>query len=137
MITKIHPKAGNRRFYCCKPLFVVLTIVPLVFADATISVDWSKVKRAVDPLSYGVNASYGYTASRTGNAAYRNGIKYAIGKPGGGTALLRLHRQGIVGTWSPGGTWNATTVIGGLKPLTDDGFILLIDFDRTLSLIHI
>ena len=98
-----------------------------------VSVNWGQVKRAVDPLSYSVNASYGYQASRTGNAGYRNGIKYAIGKPQGGTALLRLHRQGLVGSWSRGGVWDPTTIVNGIKPLIDDGFTIMIDFDRAIG----
>jgi len=115
------------------PVSVILVSFSALFADVTVSVDWSKVKRTVDPLSYGVNGSYAYMANRTGNAAYRAGIKYAIGKPEGGTSLLRLHRQGLIGAWSSGGAWNSGTIIGGLKPLIDDKFDLMIGFDRAIG----
>jgi len=116
-----------------KSLAMIVAAFSLVFADATISVNWGTVKRTVDPLSYGVNGSYAYQASQTTNPAYLAGIKYAIGKPDGSTALLRLHRQAIVAAWSPGGTWNATTITSALKPLMTNGFNIMIDFDRAIG----
>jgi hypothetical protein len=124
-------KTGNSR--SCALLFTVLMMITPASAAVNISVDWNTVKRAVDPLSYGVNGSYAYQASNTTNAAYHAGIKYAIGQPGGGTALLRLHRQAIVGAWSPGGTWNSTTIVNALTPLIDGGFNIMIDFDRAIG----
>jgi xylan 1,4-beta-xylosidase len=133
MIKKNQLKAANKSSCCRKALVVVLTIFPLVFADATISVDWNTVKYAVNPLSYSICGSYAYQASQTTNAGYRDGMKYAIGQPNGSTALLRLHRQAIVGAWSPGGTWNANTVTSALTPLINDGFVIMIDFDRAIG----
>jgi len=112
---------------------MVLVIIPLAFADVTVSVDWNTVKYPVNPLSYSICGSYAYQASQTTNAGYRGGMKYAIGQPNGSTALLRLHRQAIVGAWSPGGTWNASTVTSALQPLINDGFVIMIDFDRAIG----
>ncbi len=116
---------------------IVLLLVAAIFtgaaADATVSVNWNAPKQAVNPLSYGICGSYAYQSSQTTVASYRTGMKYAIGRADGSTALLRLHRQAIVGAWSPGGTWNSTTVISALTPLVNDKFVLMIDFDRAIG----
>ena len=131
MITMVNRKPGWAQ--SGKVLLMIATIFSLALADATISVDWNTVKYAVNPLSYSICGSYAYQASQTTVAGYRAGMKYYIGQPNGGTALLRLHRQAIVGAWSPGGVWNATTVISALTPLINDGFVIMIDFDRAIG----
>jgi hypothetical protein len=98
---------------------VVLLICPWLAAAVEVTVDFDQVKREVPPLAYGINASFGNNPNMTGDSGYIDGLLYAAGRPDGSSSLVRLHKNGLVESWSSGGTWDADRIKTALKPLID------------------
>ena len=102
-------------------------------SQVAVSVDWSNVKRTVDPISYGLGAGMAHRPSYSTNAAFRAGLKYGSGKADGSTSLIRLHSQGQIGYWSPNGTWDPSIIKSALQPMAEEGLLMEINFDRAIG----
>jgi hypothetical protein len=97
-------------------------------AGPTVSVDWTKAVRTVDPRAYGVNCPQCFDPNWTANQKFLNALS---GVTGGGKPIIRLHGWGMVsrrpnrynqGWLNSDGTWNAPKIKSALTPLFQAGY---------------
>ena len=112
----------------------ILCMVPLcVFVCAgftradTVTVDWTTSKKPIDPLSFGMDASYAVTEYQSENAGYVSGLKSMTGTSKGNTALIRLHQWGMLSSWCTNAWWDATKVMRTVRSLKSNGFTININ----------
>jgi hypothetical protein len=113
----------TRSIYCIVLLFVFAGRIP---AD-TVTVDWTKGVKPVDPLSFGMDAATCVTGTEYENAGYISTMKYMNGTSKGNTALLRLHQWGMLSTWLSNGWWDPAKVLRCVRALKNNGFTVVIN----------
>ena len=83
-----------------------------IAAGPTVSVDWTKAVRTVDPRAYGVNCPQCFDPNRTANRSFF--LSASSDATGGGKPIVRLHGWGMVrrrpnqynqGRLNSDGTW--------------------------------
>ncbi len=95
-----------------------------------INIEWTKVLRAVDPKSYGVDCPSCFDPAWSHNAGFLRALATVTD---GGKPLIRLHGWGMVSQGSnqcwlnKDGTWNAAKIKAALTPLVQAGYKLMID----------
>lgn len=106
---------------------------PSGLPEVTVSIDWAKPVRTVDPKSYGVNCPQCLDPNWTGNAAFLDALGAVTA---GGKPLIRLSGWGMVTRQSNSynqcwlnadGTWNAPKIKSTLTPLVKLGYKLMIN----------
>lgn len=96
---------------------------------ADVTVDWSRVVRAIDPRAYGVDCPACTIPEHTTNPAFMSALHAVTG----GTGLVRIHGWGMITAGAPDawvngdGSWNAGKIRAALKPTIDAGYALLIN----------
>ena len=104
--------------------------VPPTQANITVTVDWDKTVRTVDPMSYGVNCPACFDPAWTHSPALLRPLKKVTA---GARPLVRLHGWGMVAqgsneSWlNPDDTWNVDKIKNALTPLVESGYRLMID----------
>jgi hypothetical protein len=114
-----------RKFFYTISLSVYL-FAQYAFAD-TVTIDWTKVVKHVDPLSFGMDAAASITGTDYENAGYISAMKYINGTSKGNTALIRLHQWGMLNTWTTNGWWDAAKVLRCVRALKNNGFTIVIN----------
>ena len=118
-------------FMIIKTVLRIVSCTVVVFAgwvwSDTVSVDYAKVKKAIDPLSFGMDASYAVTEFQSENPGYITGLKYMTGTSHGNTGLIRLHQWGMLDSWTSNGWWDANKVMRTVKSLKSNGFTIEIN----------
>jgi hypothetical protein len=97
-----------------------------VWSD-TVSVDYAKVKKAIDPLSFGMNSAYSVTEFQSENPGYIAALKYMTGTSLGNTGLIRLHQWGMLNSWTSNAWWDAGKVMRTIKSLKSNGFTVVVN----------
>lgn len=101
-----------------------------VLSEITLKIDWDKRKRAVNPISYGVNCPACFDPNWTHNPALLRPLATITA---GAKPLIRLHGWGMIAQGSnenwlnPDNTWNAEKIKSALAPLVKAGYRLMID----------
>ena len=96
----------------------------------TLTIDWDKTKRAVSPMSYGVNCPACFDPNWTHNPALLRPLATITA---GAKPLIRLHGWGMIAQGSnenwlnPDNTWNTEKIKSALEPLVKAGYRLMID----------
>ncbi len=104
----------------------VFAFIGFVVAD-TVTVDWTMDKKAIDPLSFGMDAPFAVTEYQSENADYVNAMRYMTGTSKGNSALLRLHQWGMLSSWTSNGWWDAGKVMRTVRSLKSNGFTININ----------
>ena len=109
----------------------LLVGVLAVCAQVNVTVNWTSVKYAINPQSFGLNGFQATDPANATNATYSGNMAYMLGSRSGG-GMVRIHTWEMLGTGVHGwlnsdSTWNATKIKQAVKGLRDAGMTLCIN----------